>query len=526
MTAEITIEEEAVVATEPAVTTAAGPSTDTSFLLSGTSALGAGFAAERGLGFLANLMAARIGGAETFGAYSLAIAAANNISTYAAGGIGSTATRFSGKYPRGSQEYPTLARVLVIVSCASALIAAGILWLGAAPLAGFLHKSSLTGLLRWAAFSAAGIILLECCRGFMVGQRRLLGIVTLSLCVGVGMISLTPMVAKLGPVAMICSQGLVTTCAVLLCIGLYRPLGLASPLTSRSRPATGPMLREVWSFTLIQLAGLVGMNAAGWWLTSLVARSDTSMVQMGFYAIGNQLRNMVALAPGLLSQSGLAVMADSQAANDQRPDRVMAICSFISALVALVFAGIGILLTPWALRLVYGTPFAGATAATILSLATAVVHMGSSPSAARLSILSIQRNGLINTVWAIVVAGSACLFLFQRGDASLGAAIILVAHVLSAGLVLLALKSKSAVPDGFTQLFVISTAATLAMAGLGVARERMPDSYWTCTALLFAVFAISLVSLTALGRRQHWIPNASTLLSTVARMLPKRWSRA
>ena len=67
------------------------------YLLSGTSALGAGVVVERGCGFIANVLAARFGGASTFGTYSLAIATANNISTYAAGGIGSTAIRFSGK---------------------------------------------------------------------------------------------------------------------------------------------------------------------------------------------------------------------------------------------------------------------------------------------------------------------------------------------------------------------------------------------------------------------------------------------
>ncbi|MFZ0593008.1 MAG: hypothetical protein WAM39_21300, partial [Bryobacteraceae bacterium] len=75
-------------------------------LVSGTSALGLGVVIERGFGFLSNVLAARLGGASTFGVYSLAISTASNISTYAAGGIGSTATRFSGEYPRGSSGYP------------------------------------------------------------------------------------------------------------------------------------------------------------------------------------------------------------------------------------------------------------------------------------------------------------------------------------------------------------------------------------------------------------------------------------
>ena len=80
--------------------------------VSGTSALGAGILLERGMGFTANILAARFGGIATFGAYSLAISTANNISTYAAGQIGSTAARFSGKYQHGTPGYGTLGRAL------------------------------------------------------------------------------------------------------------------------------------------------------------------------------------------------------------------------------------------------------------------------------------------------------------------------------------------------------------------------------------------------------------------------------
>jgi O-antigen/teichoic acid export membrane protein len=490
------------------------------YLLSGTSALGAGVVIERGLGFLANLLAARIGGAGTFGAYSLAIATANNIGTYAAGGIGATATRFSGKYPLGTAEYPTLARVLLIVSAVSAAVAAAILWIGSAPLAYLLRKESLTSLLHWAAFSAAGMILLECCRGFLVGQRRIVGILVLSSCVGAGMISLLPVMAHLGPIAMVCSQGLLTTAAVLLCLSLYRPLGLVSPARVETKIAVGPMLREVWSFTLIQLAGLVGMNAAGWWLTSLVARSDPSMVQMGFYAIANQLRNMAALAPGLLSQSSLAVMADCEGDAQKSPDRVMAVCSFIAVLASLVLAGVGILLAPWALAALYGKTYSAASAATVLSLATAVVHMGSAPGAGRLTIVSIRQSGLINTIWALLVAGSATVFWFRPGSASLGAAIILGAHVVSALLVLLALKRKSIAPPGVSLTFLIGIGTSIVMAALAMARDQMPGMalFLSLASALMLMAGLSLICW--IGHRHRWLPGRSVVMAQLGARLP------
>ena len=298
------------------------PATVAKHLVSGTSALGLGIVIERGFGFLANVLAARLGGASTFGAYSLAITTANNISSYAAGGIGSTAIRFSGKYPRNSSGYTTLSKVLLIISIVSAAIAACGLWAGAFPIAHLLGKESLTPLLRWASLSAAGMILLECCRGFLVGQRRLTAILTLSSSVGIGMLCLLPEASRVAPVRMISTQGAITLGAVLICLFLYKPLGLAATAAPpNGTNPLGPMLRSVWSFGTIQLAGLIGMNAAGWWLTSLVAKSDPSMVQMGFFAVSHQLRNMVALAPGLLTESGLAVMAYGEQDPVYAPDQ-------------------------------------------------------------------------------------------------------------------------------------------------------------------------------------------------------------
>ena len=310
-----------------AMNSASGLSAETrQHLVTGTAALAAGVVLERGAGFLANIMAARLGGAPTFGAYSLAISTANNISTYAAGGIGATAVRFSGKYAFGSGYASTLARVLVLVSTVSALVAATVLCFGATPLAHLLGKDSLASLLRWAAISVVGIIALECARGFFVGQRRIRALLLLSIFVGSGMLLFLPwMAATHRPSRMIVAQGCVTAGAVLLCLVLSGKLQLHDPAPGRGN--FRPMLQEVWGFGLIQLAGLVGSNLAGLWLTTLIARSDTTLVQMSFFAIASQLRNLAGIAPSLMTEGSYAVMASPEP-NSRTPHRVMALCSF------------------------------------------------------------------------------------------------------------------------------------------------------------------------------------------------------
>jgi O-antigen/teichoic acid export membrane protein len=476
-------------------------------LVHGTSALGLGLLIERGFGFLANLLAARLGGASVFGAYSLALTTATNISSYAAGGIGSTAVRFSGRYSRDSAGYPTLTRVLSIISLVSAAAAAAVLWAGAAPIARLLGKQSLTGLLDWAALSAAGIILLECCRGFLVGQRRLPAILLLSLTVGIGLLALLPFSSRIGPVPMIASQAAVALGAVTLCVLFYRPLGLAAPHIKVGPVPLSPMLREVWSFGLVQLAGLVGMNAAGWWLTTLVARSDTSLVQMGFLAISHQLRNVVGLAPGLLTESSLAVMAQGESGVEKTPDQVMAVCTLATTFVSLLLAGLGMAGVSWGLKLLYGNTYGGAATAIALALATAVIHMGSSPASARLSIVSIKMTGVINTVWAVLVASGATLFFFIGGNAWKGALIYLVAHLVSAALVLGYLNQRRVVPDGMNRVFALGVLASVVLAALAFWRFERPEWTSAITCAMLLISGATLTLLGRLGRRRGWVPS-------------------
>jgi O-antigen/teichoic acid export membrane protein len=480
-------------------------------LIGGTSTLGASICVERGFGFLANILAARLGGASTFGAYSLAITAANNMSTYAAAGIGSTAARFSGKYPLGTAGYRTLARVLVIISLVSAVVASTGLWLGAAPIAHLLHKESLTGLLRWAAFSAAGLILLECARGFFVGQSRHMALLLLSVIVGVGMISLIPLAAtRHSPVHMIVFQGMITTSAVVVCLSLARPLGLVDHQSFIPSPL-GPMLREVWTFGFIQLAGFVGSNLAGWWLTTLVARSDPALIQMSFFAIASQLRNIVALAPSMLTESSYAVMADREGEDAKTPSHVMALCTFASTFGSLLLASIGIVLVPWGLRAIYGSTYEAAGITTAIALAVAVVHMGSAPATARLSIVSIRATGIINTIWAIFVAIAASMFLLSRGSAAGAMTIYLAAHILSSVLVLSVLAWRDHIPRGVIPVFSFGSCTGIVLAALSLLRSRHPDLTLSITLIMTAIAAAAVTGLFFLGRSNCWLPDTAAL---------------
>ena len=482
-------------------------------VISGTFALALSVMIERGAGFLANILSARMGGAATFGAYSLAISTANQISTYAAGGIGATAARFSGKYSHGSPTYPLLARALLTVSLFSATVAIVALWCGAGPIATLLGRHELTPLLRAASLSAAGIILMECARGFFVGQRKLAALLLLATLVGLSLMGLLPVAARHhDPVRMVLIQGSITTAAVVTCLLLAKPLGLTAQVTTA--PASKnfrAVLYEVSTFGMVQLAGLVGSNIAGWWLITLIARTDKSLVQMSFFAIASQLRNLAGIAPGLLTEGSYAVMADPQGEATRTPHRVMELCTFASLAVSMAVAAVGIVFVPWGVTLLYGAAYTQAGLAVAIGLAIAVVHMGNAPASARLTIVSLRTTGIINTVWAVVVACCATAFLFFGGGAAEAMMIYFAAHALSAGLVLLALRRRDGLPLRMIALYAITTATCILLIVFATLRARHTQQTLPLTAAMIAVALLCSVLLVQMASRFRWIPHAEVL---------------
>jgi hypothetical protein len=351
----------------------------------------------------------------------------------------------------------------------------------------------------------------------------LVALVLLSLLVGGGMVLLLPAAARAhNPTRMIVMQGAITSSAVIVCLLLAGPLGLRSP--NRATPGVhfGAMLREVWTFGLVQLAGLIGSNVAGWWLMTLVARSDSTLVQMSFFAIASQLRNLVGIAPGLLTEGSYAVMADPEGEADRTPHRVMALGSYASLGVSLMLASVGIVVVPWALTLLYGRPYAPAAITVAIGLAIAVVHMGNAPAAARLTIVSIRSTGVINTIWAIFVAAAATLFLFFGGGAWQAMAIYFAAHVMSSMLVLMTLDRKDGLPPGMTSLFVFGASCSASLAALAYIRAMHPEMTLTVTTAMAGVTIVAMGGLFLFGRRFHWLPSAAALKNVSARFTRRR----
>lgn len=467
-------------------------------LFAGGSALGIATVAERGLGFVANLAAARAGGTHVFGAYSLAMTTANNIASYAGAGIGNTANRFSGDYPYGHGGYRGLLRALATVSLASAALASVVLWFAADPLARYLLRNpDLTHLLRLAAMSAGAIILLECLRGFLVGQRKFVALLALCILTGGGLIAVLPLAAKSGPAAMVIGQAVVALSAVAICVLLAKRLGFSPP--SAVTHASGPGTSDIVKFSFVQLGSMVGLNVAGWWIASLVARADVSLVQMALYSAATQMRNMSAMPSLLISQTAYAQLTEASGKHYGGPGKVTLLSTIAATVISLLIAGPVVALMPWIVPHLYGNSFAGAELAGTLAVVTGLVHMSGAPAANRLTIVSLRLTTVINVVWAVLVVGIGT-WLVPSGGANQAVASFLAAHVFSAIAVLVSLYWLSAVPRELAMVSAPALAGAVVFALLGWIRSASPHKVMLSMEMLAATAMLVWISV-VLARR-------------------------
>jgi len=472
-------------------------------ILYGSATLGVAVGLERVLGFVSGVLAARIAGPQTFGAYSMVLATAGTIAAYAGAGIGTTATRFSGQYKPETEGYRRFILALVVIALSSALVAALLMLAGAGPLARWvLRNDGLISFLRIAAVSSAAIVLLECCRGLLVGQQKFQALLILSAVSGLGLIFVLPLAARISAGVMIGGQAIVSLICVAVVLVLSKRFGLL-PLNQKASDA-GPRIRPVFTFGLVQFAAFAGVSIASWWIASLVARSDVTLTQMGLYAIANQFRGLAALAPGLCAQVGYSLLTDESGSEYGGAKRVMLMNSFLSGSLATLAASFGIVLAPWLLAIVYGRSFSGAEATIVILLATGIVHMSGIPAAQRLSIVGLRAMGIINTIWAILTAILG-IWLVPKAGATGAALAFLISHTLAQVMVIVALARLHELPNGYLPLCSVTTIGGLCLAALGYWRAFEPNRAAITIALAaLAIFILGLISY--IGRKTGCLP--------------------
>lgn len=473
-------------------------------LVAGVFSVGGALALERAAGFLANLLAARLAGATVFGAYSISLNTANNVASYAGAGIGNTATRFIADYPEGSSGRQQVVRTVLLFAALSAGLAALLLWFSAAPLANsLLRNPKLAGPLKVAAISAAAFVALECCRGVFIGTREFAPFLFLSGLVGVGSLLAIPTMARFGATHMVAGQAVAVLLATFVSAALIlRRHGVRGNSTRKKAKVS---LGKVWRFGLVQLGGVVGLNAAGWWTATLVARGDASLLQIAFYTVATQWRNLCGLLPNMVQQGNFAFFTDHGSAHFGGATRVVSVSAIFASALGILCSGFVIVPIPFVLRHFYGQSYAAAELPAAFAVATVIVHLGISPASSRLTVISLRWTAVINAIWSVAVIAAGTV-LIPRGGAIAATGTLFAAHVLSVFLVLFALWRLSALPDGLISVAALNIVLAFIIGGLSWLRAMHPEHSLMANSLLLVSPVVGTLLLLRLGQSCGALP--------------------
>ena len=444
------------------------------FLVRGISNLAVATAVERILGFTANSLAARAAGPQMYGAYSVVLTTANLFSTYAGAGIGSTANRFGGQYPPGSPGHDKLVRHLMVSSILSVALAVTLMLLSARLIAlAVLKAPHLEVVLRWAAIATGLSILIECFRGLFIGERRFRPLLISCSLTAALLALLLPIAARMGTEAMVKAQiaaslAGVGAAAIFVCT-LVRPFR-RNAVSSDG----GPRLKKILLFGLAQLGGTAGLSITSWWMSVLLARSDPSFQQVGFYSVSNQARVLLAIGPAMLGQIIYSSLTNEGGQPFGGPQRITRISTYLNSIFVVALLACLVPIVTRLISFVYGRGYHGCEMAVTLSMATAAVQTCGLPAALRLSVVSIGAFTVVNIAWTGLVFLCACLLVPTYGAAGAAAA-WLIGYTCCQLLVVTCLRWKGESGRELMRLSCLVFLTAIAVSVFGFVQQVHPE---------------------------------------------------
>ena len=315
--------------------------------------------AQRGLSFVANAAAARVGGAAVFGEYQLCLVTITTIASYAGLGIGNTTLRFG--VLAGRRTWSVLFRWAILSASAAAAVVALI------GIAGFLGgQLVISQLLLFGALSAFAIVFYEFTWARLIARSEHRGLVGLAVVTGIGLVAGLAFASARGAVLMILTHGTWMLFACLLILAIQRRYEARPPDGGDgARPIAG-MLR----FGAAQVATTAGVALASWWVFLQIAWHDTSHIAVGTFAVALQVRALSTLAPSLIAQQVLPRLAGH--VDDRARMRACWNFSMLLGSLALCFSSLVLMALPLILK-VYGPEYAEALPASAFLIACSIV---------------------------------------------------------------------------------------------------------------------------------------------------------
>ncbi len=381
---------------------AAPPDSQLRQLLSGTAWSAGGSLLGRLFGFIGTIIGARLLGVSGFGAFSFVQSTVSVVNAYAGMGVGTTATRFVAAQGDDQSAARRVSIKLVgfgFVAAAVAAVAVGAAapWIAAV----LLKRPELAGAVRAAAFLVLAGVAWESVQGALSGYREFARIALCTAVAGiVGLIAIVLLTPAFRLPGFIIAQA----CASLAAVGvgvimLTRRWGSPAAQSGSEGERLGAMLR----FGAVFLASNAILAPVMWLVAWRLAALPNGLEGLGFWGASHQLKNIVALLPGLVSQVALPLLAFHSGQSGQRDFRSTLRFSVLVSGVAVLPLGILLMLFAEPLLSLFGADFRAGAALACAVIAGSICHLFAMPIVHALTIGNVNLMAMVNLIWAGVL---------------------------------------------------------------------------------------------------------------------------
>ncbi len=378
------------------------PASQVRQILSGTAWSAGGTLAGRLFGFIGTIIGARLLGVAGFGAFSFVQSTVSVVNAYAGMGVGTTATRFVAAQGDNLSAARSVSLKLIgfgVIAAALAAIAVG----AAAPwIAGTLmNRPELSGAVRAASLLVLAGVAWESIQGSLSGYREFARIALCTAAAGIaGLIAIVLLTPALKLPGFILAQAIASLVAIAVGLVVLRRRWRAAGAGAR---AEGERLGVMLRFGAVFLASNAILAPVMWLLAWRLSRLPNGLEDLGYWGAAHQLKNIVALLPGLVSQVALPLLAFHSSGDGRAEFRQTLRSSVLISGVAVLPLGILLMLLSAPLLSLFGADFRGGTGLAQAVIAGSVCHLFAMPIVHALTIGNVNLTAMVNLIWAAVI---------------------------------------------------------------------------------------------------------------------------
>lgn len=370
-------------------------------------------------GFIGTVIGARLLGVAGFGAFSFVQSTVSVVNAYAGMGVGTTATRYVAAQGGNESAARSVSTRLIGFGFIAATVAA--IGVGAAApwiAAILLQRPELSAAVRAAAFLVLAGVAWESVQGALSGYREFARIALCTAVAGiVGLVAIVLLTPVLQLPGFILAQGIASLTAIGVGLGaLSRRWRAEQAGTVAEGERLGVMLR----FGAVFLASNAILAPVMWLVAWQLSLLPGGLEGLGHWGAAHQLKNIVALLPGLVSQVALPLLAFHSGNLEGSEFRGTLRSSVLISGVAVLPLGILLMLFAPPLLSLFGADFRGGAGLAQAVIAGSICHLFGTPIVHALTIGNVNLNAIVNLIWAAVLLATVWFLVPAQGALAAG----------------------------------------------------------------------------------------------------------